>query len=665
MNRPANDSTALQDKANVAIIGGGPSGAFFAINLLNMAKKTGRKIFVSIIEKKGLSQPDNTPCLIKGCNYCAGIVSPRLHDVLLKNNIRLPRSLIYQEFTHIWFHSFWKNFPLRIPRGQRMYSVFRGTLPPGRAGFPGGFDNFLLQKALELGAEMITGQAIKIEYNLIKKPVITIKKHSGEIFCLEPDFTALCTGINADNNLFKSYKKINPFFTRPEKRRTLVFELQLGSDYLEKYMDKEIYFVKSGSKDLQLEYCTLVPKGDWLTIALSGKGIDRAVLPRDKEKIIKTFLSLPSIKTILPHACSENIGVSCSCTPFMAVKPAKNPIAHRIAVTGDALGARLYRDGLYSAFTCSQVLAHTVINKGTDTKTLSLAFGPVVKWLEKDNFYANIVFKIMNIAFSSRILSRILYQSFATEMKFKQSEKWHLGNLLLWIGIGSVSYYKAVQKLISPPVIRSILRGFFKTARNIVTEIFFNIKWEEYGRYPTVIIKEKRDYFKKSIAKPLGIKLDHFPEMERMYAIKIRASAETIFNELGKFGDSKGKFLRLRFMDVIRTSGHANQEGSVVSYCSKILPISMKIRLKRCIPNKSLLYEPEELFAVNGKLLFDIRPTKDGNNRLVIYTGFDFRKGEGFFSGIFWKNFKKLFPGYAHDVVWNHAICCIKAEAEK
>ncbi|MDM8539277.1 hypothetical protein QUF70_21185, partial [Desulfobacterales bacterium HSG17] len=414
-----------------------------------------------------------------------------------------------------------------------------------------------------------------------------------------------------------------------------------------------------------LEYIALVPKGDWLTVSIVGKSIDTACSPLEIDKIVNAFFSLPSIKIILPHITPENTPISCTCTPYMAIKPSKQPFANRTAMAGDALGARLYRDGLYSAFISAQKLAETIVNTGTDKQSLAKGYGPVIKWLKKDNFFGTLIFEITRFALSSPILSRILYQAFATEMKFKQKDKWHLGNLLLKIGSGTADYNEISRKFLSPPVIRSILKGAYKTVRNILTEIFFNINWEKYGRYPTVIIKEKRDYIKRSIAEHLGINLDDTPEMERIYAIKIRASAEIIFEELGRFGDAKGKFLRLRFVDVKRTSGESNQEGSVVSYCSKILPVSMKIRLNRCIPGKSLFYVPEELFAVNGKLIFDICPTKDGNNRLVIYTGFDFRKGKRSISRIFWKYFKKIFPEYAHDVIWNHAICCIKGEAEK
>ena len=42
----------LTDGSKVVIIGGGPAGSFFAINLLRKAKRFGIKIEVIVIEKK-------------------------------------------------------------------------------------------------------------------------------------------------------------------------------------------------------------------------------------------------------------------------------------------------------------------------------------------------------------------------------------------------------------------------------------------------------------------------------------------------------------------------------------------------------------------------------------------------------------------------------------
>jgi len=334
-------------------------------------------------------------------------------------------------------------------------------------------------------------------------------------------------------------------------------------------------------------------------------------------------------------------------------------------MAGDARGARLYRDGLFSAFISARALAQTVIHKGVDKKSLSDGYGWVRRWLKTDNQYGKFVINVLQAVLKFPLLNRILYQTFATEMKFKQRDKWPLGGVLWKVGSGDADYKDVFKALIRGPVFLSILTGVFKTFRNIFTEIFFGLNWEVYGRYPTVIIKEKRDYIKESIAKPLGIKLDASPEMERMYAIKIRASSGRIFKELGKFGDPVSKFLRIRFVDVKRTFGLSNKEGAVVSYSMGMLPVLMNVCLVKRLPGKALLYEPAGFFTEQGKLLFDITPTRDGNNRLVLYTAFDFKKGKSPLGRIFWNLFKQVFPDYAHDVVWNHAICCIKGEAEK
>ena len=53
------------------------------------------------------------------------------------------------------------------------------------------------------------------------------------------------------------------------------------------------------------------------------------------------------------------------------------------------------------------------------------------------------------------------------------------------------------------------------------------------------------------------------------------------------------------------------------------------------------------------------------DSRLSIYAAFDYKKGHSFAGRVLWGIGRALFPGFVHDVVWNHALCTIKEEVER
>jgi hypothetical protein len=214
-------------------------------------------------------------------------------------------------------------------------------------------------------------------------------------------------------------------------------------------------------------------------------------------------------------------------------------------------------------------------------------------------------------------------------------------------------------------VLRSILVGAAVTLRNVAFEMLFGLKWGEYGRYPTVVLKEKREALKHRLTSSLGMELDELPGFERMYLIKIRGSEEDVMEALAGFGDPDARFLNLRFIQVRRIRGLPNQVGSVIRYSMPLVGLWTELRLARRVGCETLLYQLEERLAERGKLIFNVGPAKDGNSRLSIYAAFDYRKGDGFTGRILWKGAKVLFPGFLHDVVWNHALCTIKEEVER
>ena len=666
----SSQSKGLQNSDRVAVVGGGPAGSFFAIHLLREARRLNRHLDLIIIEKRG---PTNQCCddfQCKGCNFCAGLLSPRLNEILDAQGLVVPDEIIQGRVDYVWIQGQWKNFGLRVPKDARMYSVFRGSLPGRRTGRPAGLDGFLLGKAVKEGARIQYGEVQAIAYDATGMPTLTVQAPSGEKTTLDANFVTIATGINARygfensaDGLIASLKRMNPAFAPGKTRRALIFELDVGEEFLQRNMNREIYFIEYGSKHLDLEHTALIPKGRFLTVTLIGKCIDRAVLPRDSRQIVHDFLTLPQIDRILPGIAAAPL--ACACAPRMTVTPAASPFGDRFAIVGDAVGSRLNKDGLYSAHLTASRLAETLLHEGIDKQALSRGYGKTVKWLAADNRFGRIVFAVSRVAFTMPMLSRITYQASATEHKVRDERSRPLSVVLWKIASGAADYQEVLREICSYDVLRSILIGAAVTLRNVAFELFFGLQWGEYGRYPTVVPKEKRDALKESLASSLGIDLGKSPDFERMYVIKIRGSEEEIMEELAMFGQPDARFVKVHFIDARQIQGTPNQVGSIIRYRIPFVQLGAELRLTNRVHSETLLFEADDRLVDHGKLIFNVAPTKDGNRKLKIYAAFDYKKGKGVASRMMWRGARLLFPEFVHDLVWNHALCTIKEEVER
>jgi len=660
----------LENGDLVAIVGGGPAGSFFAFHLLRESQRLRRPVDVVIVEKRSRIDPATQGYHLKGCNHCAGIISPRMNQILDQHGLVIPTELIQGYIDFIWVHGQWKNFRLRVPEDQRMVSVFRGSMPARRADEAPGFDEFLLAEAIRQGARLLQGEVQSISYAPSGKPILTVKTPSAQSLSLEAGFVAIATGINAgfsfdsrDQVLISSVKALNPAFLPGRSRQALIFELEVGEDYLKRYMHREAHFIEYGPKYLPLEHTALVPKGHFLTVVLIGKGIDEAVLPRDGQQIIHRFLQWPQIDRLLPNI--QAAPIACLCCPRMTVVPARSPFGDRFALIGDAAGSRLYKDGLFSAYVTATRLAQTVLEEGIDRQALAQGYGRTIRWLASDNRYGRMVFRASQMAFSQPVISRIMYQSFATELKHRDERHRPMGTTLWKIASGTADYRQVLQEMFGYRSLRSIFIGAAVTLRNVAVEVFFGLRWGEVGRYPTVVPKEDLPTVKQLLEEKLGVALDRSPDCERIYTIKIHGTAEAIMRQLARFGHPQAPFLNLRFIEVRHIQGLPNQVGSVIRYRIPGLRLALALHLTRKVSPGTLLYQVDERLADHGKLIFNVTPTADGNSELTLYTAFDYKRGQSLPGRIGWGIVRALFPAFVHDVVWNHALCMIKEEVER
>ena len=355
------------------------------------------------------------------------------------------------------------------------------------------------------------------------------------------------------------------------------------------------------------------------------------------------------------------------CAPNMTVGAAARTIGERAAVVGDMAWARLYKDGIYSAYLTATALARAILGAGIDGKSLRAAYRPAIKKLKRDNGFGRILFVLNRLVFSNPTLSRVLYQAVLTERKTKPERSRRLAAILWNIASGDDTYRAGLGAMFHPLAVWSIFAGgLLLTLRNFLTERTFGLRWHRIGRYPTGLHKEDMEEIRDELLGTSGLGFGPGrPAFESMYSITIKSEPDKIFRYLGTFGDEDRGYFKPRWLKVQRVSGRPNEPGCLVRYKTPFSFLDFQVFLESRVKPKRLVYRVRDGFAQGGILVFDIEKSKPGAFVLSIYVPFDFARGKKSAEKISWFLFRYFFPGFVHDVLWNHSLCQLKDIIEK
>lgn len=660
----------LIDGARVVVIGGGPAGSFFAIHLLRQAASLGKRVQVVILERRRSSLPCQQPggeADWKGCNYCAGGISPRLNDVLRQLGLVLPEETIQSRIRFITIQGFWKNIEFEVPAGREMLSVYRGSRPHSRADHRQNFDSFLLDQALRCGATLVCGEVTRVDRSTAARPQVCYTKANVPMQMVA-DLVVVASGVNEtagappDQGLILAQlPRLIPRFRPPTVRHALIFELQ-AEPSLPTGLESTLHFVEYGSDGLSLEMCSLLPKRSFVTVTLVGPSVDAITSHAESQRVIRSFLDLPHIRKLIPRGMELHLG--CACRPNLVVRSAVRPFADRVAAVGDLVTTRLYKDGILSAEQTARALATTVLSRGIDEGSLKAGYGPTLRHFRNNNRAAAIVFLLHRLVFSSSVLSRVLYQAVIHERKTTPRHRRHLERILWGIASGDEDYISLARSLVHPSTILAVLfGGGLITLRNYATELFFGLRWEGIGRFTTGValerLEEKRLEFSRLMANA-SVTVAPRLEFERMYTIRIGATVEAVLEQLGRFGEPDRRYLRPGWVQVQRTHGLPNVPGCLIQYTIGHPAFCFSLELEQIRDGHLAVYRVRDGFARGGVLIFEIEKLSPQICALSIYVAFNFRRGVGLPRRLFWWCFRKVFPSFIHDVLWNHSLCQLK-----
>ncbi|HEY3322326.1 MAG TPA: hypothetical protein VGP72_17825 [Planctomycetota bacterium] len=672
--REPRNKIVLEDGSTIAVIGGGPAGAFFAIHFLRRARELRRKTRVVILERRlaPCRAASSAPGVeLNRCGYSAGGISPLLNDALRKLNLRLPPEVVEGHIHSITVQGYWKNIELVVPEDREIVSVSRGGLFVPRQNRSSSFDAFLLDCAVKEGAELVSGAAYDAYYAECRKPVVCYRCAGAE-HRLEADFVVFAGGVNSGNtsspaegSLAQLFRRLNPAYALPRLRQSLIFELATMPE-TPIDLEGELHFVEYGSKALRLEMCSLLPKRGAITVVLVGPSVDASTGAAENQALIRHFLELPHISALLART---KFRLGCLCNPRLVIGAANHPFAERTAAVGDMVASRLYKDGLRSAHETACVLAEALLTRSVDEQSLHEAYAPLIRRFRRDNRFAALVFYMHRVVFGSSVLSRILYQAVITERKDTLASQRRLESILWKIASGDDEYPAIFRMMMTPATLwRIFTGGALVTLRNYLTELFFGLKWEGFGRFTTGVAKEQFEIKRAAFARMLaetGVAVPSRPEFERMYTIRIRASQDRVWNQLGRFGEADRGYCLPRWVEIQRISGTPNEPGCVIRYRLKGSRLAFSLELERIAGSHLAVYRVRDGFARGGVLLFEIEPTAKQSCNLSIYVAFALERGRTWVTRPLWWAFRALFPSFAHDVIWNQSLCQLKQLAEE
>lgn len=418
--------TYLTNGSRVAVIGGGPAGSFFAIELLRRARAVGLRLAVEIYDGKSFAKKG-----APGCNMCAGAIGHNLIQEIERSTTTIPPEVIHYEIEGYAVHYQDATARLENDPARKIYGVYRGAGPVSTERPDGArsFDQFLLDQATKLGARHVAQnvQDIDVPATLERRPAIVTSDGARHEF----DLVVGAFGVNSQlgQRLLYGYQP-------PPTWKTCVIEARVPEEFQREQLGNLIHFFVLKQPDVR--YVALIPKGEHVTVTAIGEHVD--VLSTER------LLRDSYMRDFLP----ADWKLDCHCHPRVAVGAARLPYSDRFVIVGDASDSRYLKNGVESALVTARLAAECVINHGVTARDFEKHFWARCQQVfGRDNLYGRMLFEIYDRVFPHPLLAPIYFAVLQAERKAGRRRAL-LSGALLAAFTGDQSYKHILLRALHP-----------------------------------------------------------------------------------------------------------------------------------------------------------------------------------------------------------------------
>jgi flavin-dependent dehydrogenase len=416
----------LEDGGRIAVIGGGPAGSLMAYFLLRFAADARLDLAVDVYELRDFERIGP-----RGCNMCGGLVAGPLVELLRNEGITVPPGVVHNEIDGYSLSTIVGRVEVVAPsRRPSALAVYRGGGPRDGPAGRQGFDAFLLDLAIGMGAKVIRQRVTTVGW-VDDRPEITIGGVTTGY-----DLIVAAIGVNvAPGRLLDDLGLPS---SRPRTTRAYVTELRSHGADVVATPDSAMGIVLTGVPGV--DALGVIPKGGYATLCALGPRVDRAT--------VGSVLAGPLIGPYRPDDAPVVEG-ACHCMPNLNVRAPSQPFTDRVVLVGDCGATRLYKDGLGSAFRTARAAAWTAVHRGISADDLRAGYWPVYRDIVRDNRYGRIVFALLRRLQSSPRLLHASLRVVAIEQRSSPGRR--SANGIIWdIFTGGAPYHDILLRSCSP-----------------------------------------------------------------------------------------------------------------------------------------------------------------------------------------------------------------------
>ena len=291
----------IQNNSTVVIIGGGPAGTSCAIKLKKLSQKMGKNLRVVVYEGKRFEKKSYY-------NQCLGVLSPPIDKIIEEQlEIPFPMGIVRKKIEGYFVHT--KNNVLPL----------EGEHDPSFACRRIEFDNYLFEKAKEVGAEAVQARVTELDFS---DDGVMVFSESNNI---KADVVVGAFGL--DDGLAKAFERLTPY-RQSDFLFSVVTKIHPGQEKVQGFGNYIHAFLPSSLP--HVEFGAITPKGNHLAINIAGKKVDAQMMHR--------FLNLPNVRRVLPDNLEEILPSLLYFKGKFPTLPAKGIIGDRYIMVGDAAG---------------------------------------------------------------------------------------------------------------------------------------------------------------------------------------------------------------------------------------------------------------------------------------------------------------------------------------